>query len=164
MSNAAEIQFRLYGIETLSDTETHVAAKAVRLAAPAFNAAGNLFREQYVAVLKSDQLLGFSNRGADLDLSFRWIELVGETRQTLAVAGRDQEVLLMALLMALEYCGAVRVSVQKCTVRAKLLREAFDIAVTAFPGLERPGWVQATPELLNGQMSTTPPPSFDYRA
>lgn len=164
MTTAAEIQFRLAGIESLSDTETHVAAKAVRLAAPAFNAAGDLFREQYVAVLKSDQLLGFSNRGSDPDLSFRWVELSSEKRQTLAVAGRDQEVLLMALLMALEYHEAVKVRVQHCTVRAKLLREAFDIAVTAFPGLERPGWVPAMPELLNGQMSITPPASSDFRA
>jgi hypothetical protein len=164
MSTAAEIQFRLAGIESLSDTETHVAAKAVRLAAPAFNAAGDLFREQYVAVIKSDQLLGFSNRGSDPDLSLRWIELASEKRQTLAVAGRDQEVLLMALLMALEYHEAVKVRVQHCTVQAKLLREALDIAVTAFPGLERPVWVPAAPDFLNGQMTITPPPFFDFRA
>lgn len=164
MGNGSEIQFRLHGVESLSDTDTHAVSRAVRLAAPAYNSAGDPFREQYVAVLKSDQLLGFSNRGADIDLSFRWIEMVSEKRQTLAVAARDQEVLLMALLMALESYGAVKVSVQKCTVQAKLLREAFDIAVAAIPGLERPGWVPAAPELLNGQMTITPPPSSDFRA
>lgn len=164
MSNPAEIQFRLYGIETLSDTETHVAAKGVRLAAPAYNAEGNPFREQYVAVLKSDRFLGFSNRGSDIGLSFLGIEMVSEKRQTMVVEDRDQEVLWIALLMALEYYQSVKVHMLKCTVQSKLLRKAFDIAITAFPDLERPGWVPSAPELLNGKMSVTPPPSFDFRA